>query len=224
MIQLLPVMVAVLTMDQPTEEVKMDKPIPRAELVSALAAMLLPQILLLGSAATLFLRAARTRRWKLASWALLGTMVGEILFGAVAIATLGPEFIPDRGQPPITRLALGVVDVLSILEMWWIAVIIGEFAASCRETVLLGQSENLGYGILAAIGILIAWIGWTLPLPGGSQDDFTQFLQAAAMISQLVIFFWMLQPLTRAFAVATILVRRIDEIAKNPPAETQAGV
>ena len=97
------------------------------------------------------------------------------------------------------------------------AVIVGEFAAACRETVLLQQSERVGYGILFTLGALIIWLGWRIPVNSLGDDDLTVFLSATASLSQLIILFWLLQPVMRATTVAKVLLQRIEELTATHP-------
>jgi hypothetical protein len=169
-----------------------------------------PKLLLLGSGGVLALSAAATLRWRWAAWGLLATLVGQALAAAISVATLGPSYSAEIGQPFFSRLAVDAMHVLMVLEFWWMAVILAEFALVCKETILLQQTEYLGYGILSALGAMLAYVGWSLPVAIPSDDDVTIFLEAAAVLLQLMVLVWILQPLSRANSLAVDLQKRLD--------------
>lgn len=144
-------------------------------------------------------------------------MLGEVAFYVLFVVAIGPTYDVDVGGSMATRSAYGAAQIFGGLQLWWVAVIVGEFAAACRETVLLQQSERVGYGILFTLGALIIWLGWRIPVNSLGDDDLTVFLSATASLSQLIILFWLLQPVMRATTVAKVLLQRIEELTATHP-------
>jgi hypothetical protein len=200
------------------------KPVTVEEVVKEQALFLLPCVLLTLTGAVLNIVVARTPRWRQAAWLLLGTVTAELVMAIVGILAMGPSFIPAEGQPLLTRLSFHAASIMLPLSWWWIVVIIGEFATACRETILLGQVERVGYGILASFSALMMFIGWTLPSPVISDDDTTTFLKAFNALLQVIVFFWLLFPISRAYIVCSLLITRIDEVKQVMSDHEQSGM
>ena len=195
----------------PEEE---NRPITVTTVLMQQAVFLVPYMSLTAVGAVLNIIVGRTNRWRQAAWLLLATLLAELVFAVIGLVAMGPSFIPAQGEPLLTRIAFHAVEITLPLSWWWIVVILGEFASACRETILLGQAEKVGYGVLASLAALFMYIGWTLPSPIPSEDDTTLFLKAFSALLQLIVFFWLLFPLSRAYMVSTLLMVRIDEVKR----------
>jgi len=213
LIQLLPILFLIDESAIP-DPAAQSKPVTREEVILDQLVFILPSVLLTLTAAVLNATVARTTRWRQASWLLMATLLTQIGLAVVGIAALGPSYIPAEGEPLVTRLAFHGVAIALPLCWWFIVVIIGEFAMACRETVLLGQAERVSFGVLASIAAIMMYFGWTLNTPVTSDDDVTTFLKAFHSLMQVIVFFWLLFPISRAYMVCSILIRRIDEVGR----------
>jgi hypothetical protein len=199
-----------------------ERVVTRESLLLLMVVTELPRAVAMLGAAGLFFWVARTPAWRQASWALAATIAAEILIDGVALALMGPSIPAKQGMPIGVRMALGSEQILRALEDWWLAVILAEFAAACRDTILLLQAERLGYGVLAALVSVMALVGWTTPLDRLAEDDFSQILMVATMATGLLVLFWLVRGLLRALVVGKILSAHLDQTVQNsasPPDE-----
>jgi hypothetical protein len=213
LIQLLPILF-LIDESAITDPATESKPVTRQEVILDQVVFILPSIVLTMTASILNILVGRTPRWRQASWLLLATLLGQVVLAAVGVIALGDSYVPAEGEPLVTRLCFHAVAVALPICWWFIVVIIGEFAMACRETVLLGQTERVSFGVLASIAAIMMYFGWTLNSPVNSDDDVTTFLKAFHSLMQVIVFFWLLFPISRAYMVCTILIRRIDEVGR----------
>ncbi len=196
-------------------EAKEDQVVERQGLVNYLLLMELPRSVAMFLAGSLHGSIGRSPRWKWSGWALAATVAGEILADGVGLALMGESYVQKDGMPMGLRLGLGAEQVLRTLEHWWIAVLLGEFALACRDTILLGQSERLGYAVLAALLSVMALVGWTTPMNSVTDDSLGEFLAVATMATGLLVLVWMVQGVFRALAVGRLLITHLDQVAKE---------
>jgi hypothetical protein len=199
------------------EEGEGDQVVQRDTLVVLLLLGELPRAAAMFLAGALHGSIGRSPRWKWSGWALAATVVGEVLANGVGLALMGESYVAKEGTPMGLRLGFGAEQVLRTLEDWWVAVLLGEFAVACRDTVLLGQSERLGYAVLAALLAVMAMVGWTVPLSPLAEDSFAEFLAVATMATGLLVLVWMVQGVFRALAVGRLLIAHLDQLATETP-------
>ncbi|MBY0585858.1 hypothetical protein K2X85_01715 [bacterium] len=157
----------------------------------------------------------RSERWRSAGLGLLLTILAELACHAIGLAVMGDSYSVKEGMPLGLRFALGVEQILRTLENWWIAVALAEFALACHDTILLGQSERLGYGVLASLLSVMALVGWTTPLTELPEDDFSQILVVAALASSLLVLVWLIQGIFRALLISRLLIAHLDQASRD---------
>jgi hypothetical protein len=157
----------------------------------------------------------RSANWRWAGIGLVATVAGEIACHGLGLWLMGESYLVKEGMPIVLRLSLGVEQILRTLEVWWIAVCLAEFALACGDTILLGQSERLGYAVLAALVSVMALVGWTTPLDPLPDDDFSQILVVAALSTSLLVLVWLVQGIFRALFVSRILMAHLDQVARE---------
>ncbi len=200
------------------EQAEGDQIVRRDSLVFLLVLTELPRAAAMFLAGGIHGFIGRSPRWKWSGWALAATVTGEILADLVGLFLMGDSYIAKEGMPIGLRFGIGVEQILRTLEDWWVAVLLGEFAIACRDTILLGQSERLGYAVLAALLAVMAMVGWTIPLSPNVEDPFAEFLAVATMATGLLVLVWMVQGVFRALAVGRLLLAHLDQATTRTPA------
>lgn len=165
--------------------------------------------------AILHLRAGRTVRWRRAALGLIAVMLLQVAFAAGWLASVDPARRPGDGQPLPARACEAGLNLASVLEFWWIAVLVAEFAAACRATLVVRETEFLGYVVLGAVLAVLALAAWSLPDPQASADDFAVALRVGLELAAIVLVAWTARLTLASSALARLVQAKIDEVGKQ---------
>jgi hypothetical protein len=161
--------------------------------------------------AVLHLRAGRTARWRRAALGLIAVMLLQVAFAAGWLAAVDPARRPAEGQTLPARACEAGLNLMSVLEFWWLAVIVAEFGAACRATLLVRETEILGYVVLGAVLAVLALAAWSLPDAQTSVDEVAVALKVGLELAALVLVVWTVRLTLASSALARLVQAKIDE-------------
>lgn len=153
-------------------------------------------------------RAGRTARWRNAAMALLVTILLQVALQLAIVIHFGSA---DFNKLPWeARLLRSCLDFLSMLEFWWIAILIAEFGAACRATPLLEQTERLGYVVLGALVAAALFGVWTIPAPPDPEDSVSAVLILTVVFVNVLLLVWTFRLLMISAMLSRFILDRIS--------------
>ena len=179
---------------------------PRPEALAAGIGILV--LAIIPGAAILF-RHARSPRWRQGG-ACLGTLA---LIDVLLLASLTTGWVPNAdGAGAAARLARLLIETGAIVEwlqLWWIAVLISEFARACRAARMVRQTERLGGCVIVGLSVAVAHAAWVTPaVDAAASDGIGASLQLLDVLLQLAALLWTLHLLSSSAMLARLLAER----------------
>lgn len=174
-------------------------------------------------ASVLCLRAGGTARWRQAAWVLVGCFAVD--FVLLVIAAIWASSSTAAAEPPPWYLLLlaEAPTFLGWIELWNLAVLVGEFTSACKERRLAEQTVWLGYTILVGAALHLASLAWLLPrVESLAQDPDEVFvvLLLSRQIAMLVALIWTINILANSALLAHHLLLRARTNAQTAAAGT----
>lgn len=163
----------------------------------------------------LLIRNARSERWRRSAYFLLATLILDMALMGTVVSLLF-----SLGK--VTTLPLlpyVLVEVNSLLVwplLWFMAVVVAEFAMASRAEMLVHQTERLSYALLVGGCASVAYVGWTLPtyplvFDPANADGMTAFFGLVSAVVSFFCLFWTMRLLATAATLARVLLQRSEQ-------------
>jgi hypothetical protein len=166
---------------------------------------------------------ARSDRWRKHAFFLLAAVVVDIGL-MIAIYVLLTRALGSTTLPRPAYILLEIESLMIWPILWFLAVLVAEFAMASRASILVSQTERLGNAILVGSCLGVAYVGWTLPsypvdFGVANLDEGTALLGLAAALATFVCMFWTMRELAAAATLARMLGERSRQARRSSPNE-----
>lgn len=168
-------------------------------------------------AGAILLSCKRSTRWRVAALAFLILVTLDILtLGCLAYVRPGGVTL-EGPEPWAPRILAYVTSFLGWGELWFLAILVAEFALASRAEEIVESTENLGYALMIGAMSTIGQCIWSLP-SGMPLDPHDVVGVSLALLNLLVAVWsgiWSIRLVDRSAALARMMIarsaRRLDQ-------------